>query len=166
GNRLRGVTGIATYAYDGHGRRVRDIVGASKYSLYSMAGKLMYSLDDRRKVNTSYFYLGGSLVAKVDRGTVAPTEVPSLTVPSSSSSGEFTASWSEIEVAERYELEQRKDGGNWSRIYSDIGQSKSISGLVSGIYEYRVRACTAAGCGGFSGIKQTAVAVPPSNPPT
>src|SRR3546814_8057730 len=93
-------------------------------------------------------------------------EIPSLSVPTTSSPGAFTASWSEIEVAERYELQQRKDGGNWSRIYNGINRSHSISGLVAGTYDYRVRACNVAGCGGFSGIEQTAVMMPPGNPPT
>ncbi|MGN7830408.1 RHS repeat protein, partial [Pseudoxanthomonas sp. 22568] len=37
GNRLRGINGITSYVYDGHGRRVRDYTTASKYSLYSQS---------------------------------------------------------------------------------------------------------------------------------
>src|SRR5690606_19790056 len=50
--------------------------------------------------------------------------------------------------------------------YNGINRSHSVSGLVAGTYDYRVRACNAAGCGGFSGIKQTVVTMPPGNPPT
>ena len=63
GNRLRGVNGVASYVYDGLGRRVRDYTTASKYSLYSQGGQLMYASDVRLGIGTQYVYLGGSLVA-------------------------------------------------------------------------------------------------------
>ncbi len=63
GNRLRGVNGVASYVYDGLGRRVRDYTTASKYSLYSQGGQLMYANDGRTSTATQYVYLGGSLVA-------------------------------------------------------------------------------------------------------
>lgn len=65
GNRLRSAGGspASSYVYDGHGRRVRDFTTASKYSLYSQSGQLMYSSDLRKNVRANYVYLGGSLVA-------------------------------------------------------------------------------------------------------
>ncbi len=63
GNRLRSVTGKASYVYDGLGRRVRDVTTASKYSLYSQGGQIVYTSDLRRAVATQYVYLSGSLVA-------------------------------------------------------------------------------------------------------
>jgi RHS repeat-associated protein len=66
GNRLRSVTDGATtttYVYDAAGRRVRDITGASKYSLYTQAGQLAYTSDARKRETTHYIHLGGSLVA-------------------------------------------------------------------------------------------------------
>ncbi|UBB24917.1 hypothetical protein LAG73_16525 [Pseudoxanthomonas japonensis] len=63
GNRLRGVNGVASYVYDGHGRRVRDYTTASKYSLYSQSGQLVFDNDGRAGKSSQYVYLGGSLVA-------------------------------------------------------------------------------------------------------
>lgn len=63
GNRLRGVNGVASYVYDGHGRRVRDYTTASKYSLYSQSGQLVFDSDARAGKSSQYVYLGGSLVA-------------------------------------------------------------------------------------------------------
>jgi RHS repeat-associated protein len=63
GNRLRGVNGVASYVYDGHGRRVRDYTTASKYSLYSQSGQLVFDNDGRAGKSSQYVYLGNSLVA-------------------------------------------------------------------------------------------------------
>jgi RHS repeat-associated protein len=66
GNRLRSVTDGATtstYAYDAAGRRVRDITGSSKYSLYTQAGQLAYTSDGRKRETSNYIYLGGNLIA-------------------------------------------------------------------------------------------------------
>ena len=76
GNRLRAATGVATYAYDGHGRRARDTTTAAKYSVYTLAGQLLHANDQRRGVRTNYFYLNGTLVAQNERnagGTVLAT---------------------------------------------------------------------------------------------
>jgi RHS repeat-associated protein len=67
GNRLRGVPGVASYVYDGHGRRVRDYTTASKYSLYTQAGQLAFTSDGRAAKYSAYVYLGDSLVAIRDR---------------------------------------------------------------------------------------------------
>lgn len=77
GNRLRTSTagGTVSYVYDGHGRRVRDLVSGqgSKYSLYSQAGSLMFDSDLRKKQQHEYIYLGGSLVATREKDTVTGT---------------------------------------------------------------------------------------------
>jgi RHS repeat-associated protein len=51
------------YTYDGQGRRVRDFVGASKYSVYGTTGALVYDSDGRTGVTHDYIQFGGSLVA-------------------------------------------------------------------------------------------------------
>lgn len=82
GNRLRGVNGVASYVYDGHGRRVRDYTTASKYSLYSQAGQLMYANDLRKSLGTQYVYLNGSLVAfRESTGTVKYQHTDALGTP-------------------------------------------------------------------------------------
>lgn len=69
GNRLRAATGVATYAYDGHGRRVRDSTTAPKFSVYSVGGQLMHANDQRRGIRTNYFHLGGVIVALNERNS-------------------------------------------------------------------------------------------------
>jgi hypothetical protein len=67
GNRLRSVAtanGPASYAYDGHGRRVLDTTTAgAKHSQYTQAGRLALTLDERANKRSQHVYLGGSLVA-------------------------------------------------------------------------------------------------------
>ena len=72
GNRLRSLTDgsqVSSYVYDGLGRRTRDFMGGSKYSLYSQAGQLVFDSDLRKKLQHWYVYLGGSLVATRERDT-------------------------------------------------------------------------------------------------
>ena len=76
GNRLRTISGgipniTTAYAYDGHGRRVRDDVGGvSKHSHYLQSGQLAMTGDARTTAVIEYIYLGGSLVATRERNTV------------------------------------------------------------------------------------------------
>ncbi|MDH5832405.1 RHS repeat protein [Luteimonas sp. M1R5S59] len=88
---------------------------------------------------------------------VVVTGVPTLTAPASSTSGSYTVSWTAVTAAARYELEQRKDGGSWSKVHDAAAISKALSGLANGTYEYRVRACAATVCAGYSAIKATVV---------
>ena len=70
GNRLRSATigsSASSYVYDGHGRRVRDVAGASKYSLYDQSGRLMHDNDHRKNRQHWYFYLAGDLIAVRER---------------------------------------------------------------------------------------------------
>jgi RHS repeat-associated protein len=70
GNRLRSVNSPTTsYVYDGHGRRVRDVTGASKYSLYSQSGALMFVSDLRTGKQVRNVYLGNTLVAELEKDT-------------------------------------------------------------------------------------------------
>ncbi|WP_187775684.1 RHS repeat-associated core domain-containing protein [Luteimonas suaedae] len=68
GNRLRSANQggtVSSYVYDGHGRRVRDAVGGSKYSQYNRDGVLMFARNLRGATYTSqqYIHLGGRLIA-------------------------------------------------------------------------------------------------------
>lgn len=41
-----------------------------------------------------------------------------------------------------------------------------MSGQAAGIYDYRVRACNASGCAGYSAVRSTQVIRPPTGVPT
>lgn len=61
-NRLAS-SGINSYVYDGHGRRIiKNKNGAKTYSLYNSAGVLMSTYESNGY--TDYYYLGSQLVAK------------------------------------------------------------------------------------------------------
>ncbi|HVI26067.1 MAG TPA: RHS repeat protein [Xanthomonadaceae bacterium] len=164
GNRLRGVSGTASasYIYDAHGRRVRDITTGPKWSLYSNAGQLLYVEDDRTGSRTSYIYLGGSLVAQ--DSNVPPVGMPQLSVPASSTTGAYTVQWTAATNAERYEVQEQADGGSFAGIYSGTGLSVARSN-PDGTYGYRVRACTTAGCGNWSATATVLVTRAPTEGP-
>lgn len=97
--------------------------------------------------------------------SLPPGGAPALTTPATSSTGAFTVSWSAVALATNYRLELQKDGGSWSQIYSAAGTSTPFSGLGNGSYAYRVRACNAVGCGGYSSAATTVVTLPPGSAP-
>jgi hypothetical protein len=68
--------------------------------------------------------------------------------------------------ATRYELDQRKDGGAWSKIHDGAGTTRPLSGQASGTYDYRVRACNTGGCGPYSALASTAVTLAALGTPT
>ncbi|UBB26615.1 RHS repeat-associated core domain-containing protein [Pseudoxanthomonas japonensis] len=68
GNRLRSAPGASIYHYDGHGRRVEDIVGGlAKRSQYTQGGQLVMVGDARANTVTEYVHLAGSLLATRER---------------------------------------------------------------------------------------------------
>src|SRR5690606_7042147 len=164
GNRLRDAVGKEHYLYDGHGRRVQSIHPAlgSIYSMYGQDGVLRFQRDERKGVATAYINLNGSLVARV-KNVVAPP-VPGLTAPGYDTDGSYSVSWNSVTSATRYELQERANGGTWAQIQSSTATSKALSGKVTGIYDYRVRACNAE-CGGWSAVATVAVELPPDAVP-
>lgn len=68
-DRLSAIAGIASYAYDANGRRVkRTPAGAllPKYSAYSASGQLMWEYDPASQKAKDYIYLGKKLVAAAE----------------------------------------------------------------------------------------------------
>lgn len=95
---------------------------------------------------------------------IQPPATPSISVPGSSTTGSYTVSWSAVAMATNYRLEQSVNGGNWGLIQDDGSTSSSRSGVGLGTYGYRVQACNAAGCSGYSGTASIVVTPPPSTP--
>ncbi|MGH8084027.1 MAG: hypothetical protein ACREPV_01950 [Lysobacter sp.] len=99
--------------------------------------------------------------------TVAPDSAPVITVPSTSYSGAFTVSWTAaVGTTTNYRLEQRKNGGGWTQVYRGAARSKAVSGLATGSYDYRARACNVEACGSESMFRTIVVTRPPSTAPT
>ncbi|GAB3339290.1 hypothetical protein GCM10027359_16390 [Marilutibacter aestuarii] len=110
---------------------------------------------------------GCSGYSNIDTTVVThPPDGPTVSTPAADNNGAYSVSWSSVSTATEYRLEQRKNGGSWSQIYSGTGLSKAVSGLTNGTYDYRARACNAGGCSGYSATDTTVVTFPPSSAPT
>lgn len=96
--------------------------------------------------------------------TLPPGSAPGMDVPSSSSTGSYTASWSSVAAATRYVLEESANGAGWVAIQDSSALSAPLYGRSSGGYGYRVIACNVAGCGPYSDTRTIAVLLPPSTP--
>jgi RHS repeat-associated protein len=70
GNRLTQATGIASYSYDGSGRRTSETLANGTYRVYAYAhsGQLLYGLQTQSGVSqtTRYIYLGSSAIAETN----------------------------------------------------------------------------------------------------
>ncbi|MCD9461084.1 fibronectin type III domain-containing protein, partial [Marinibactrum halimedae] len=79
----------------------------------------------------------------------------------------FVLRWGEASFgADAFQVQRRREGGNWESLYSGKNQSLTISDQGNHAAWYRVRACTAnySFCGAFLNSNLLTVAVPPSVP--
>ena len=97
--------------------------------------------------------------------TIPPATAPSLTVPASSSTGNYTVSWAGVSGATSYTLQEQVNGGSWATIQTSSATSKALSGKGNGSYGYHVQACNVGGCGPWSSTGTTTVTLIPT-PPT
>jgi predicted phage tail protein len=98
--------------------------------------------------------------------TLAPTTAPTLNAPATSNTGSATLSWTAVSVATSYEPQQRRDQGAWTNLATTGGTSATVSGLASGSYTFRVRACNIGGCGNYSAETSLQVLLPPTTAPS
>lgn len=172
GNRLRTAetsgTVIESYRYDANGRRVMSAAAASGniVSFYGKDGMLRYQADERTGKSTDYIYLGSRMVARVSN-SISPG-VPTLTTNPASFTpvGNYTVQWTSPATATSYELQESVGSGAFSTIFTGAAVSRSMVGKASGVYSYKVRACSGIGCGGYSAAVSITVAAPPSTAPS
>jgi predicted phage tail protein len=88
-----------------------------------------------------------------------PADAPGISSPASSTTGLYTVSWNSVATAESYQLEEQVNGGGWVAQYDGTMLTRYMSQRPSATYQYRVRACNASGCGPYSGVTQTVVAI-------
>ena len=88
---------------------------------------------------------------------VAPSEMPSLTVPASSTSGSYAIAWSAVARATRYELQESVNGGTWTQLLDANATGTTMSSRPPAQYDYRVRGCNVSGCGPYSTIRTVQV---------
>ena len=96
--------------------------------------------------------------------TIAPASASALTVPVSSSTGNYTVSWGAVTGATSYTLHEQVNAGGWTTIQTGAGTSKALSGKGNGTYGYRAQACNAGGCGPWSGTATITVTLVPAIP--
>ncbi|MGQ0384690.1 MAG: hypothetical protein ACT4UP_08440 [Gammaproteobacteria bacterium] len=122
------------------------------------------------KGNGSYYYrvraCNGSACSDYRTGANAivvtlavPAAPASITGPSTSTTGNYTISWSTVSGATRYELWENLIGDPASKVYDGPNAFKSFSNKPNGEYMYRAKACNAAGCSGYSPPKIVLVCV-------
>jgi len=94
-----------------------------------------------------------------------PSGAPALNVPSVSSTGGYTVSWTSVGGASSYTLQEQVNGGSWTAVYNGANPSQAFSGKTNGAhYGYRVQATNAGGYGPWSGTGTIAIAIPPPVP--
>lgn len=95
-----------------------------------------------------------------------PPAAPSAPgVPAQSFNGSYAVSWTAVATATSYRLEESVNGGGWGLIQDAASTSRSITGKAAGSYAYRVQACNAAGCSGYSGTAGVQVIEAPTGAP-
>ncbi len=94
-----------------------------------------------------------------DSVTVKPS-APTLTVPSASSDGRYTVSWTSVSGTTVYKLQEKSGNGRFKDVYSGSSTSTSITGKTDGTYSYQARACAGAGnCGDWSSTESVEVSI-------
>jgi len=98
--------------------------------------------------------------------TCTPPSAPTLNDPGTTDTdGSYTVSWSSVSGATSYTLEEDTSGSFSSPavVYSRSGTSTQITGRSNGTYYYRVNACNACGCSGWSNVGDIEVDIPGGN---
>lgn len=95
-----------------------------------------------------------------------PPSTPALSAPTSNNTGAYSVSWSGVDTASSYTLQEQVGGGSWSNAQTGASTSWSVAGKSNGTYGYRVQACNSSGCSGWSSVDSVAVLLPPASAPT
>jgi len=106
----------------------------------------------------------GPFSGAVNVAVIQPPGTPGLSVPASSTTGSYTVNWTGVAMAVTYNLEQSVNGGGWTLIQNDGSTGRAFGGVTLGTYAYRVQACNAAGCSGYSNTGTISVTPPPPTP--
>ena len=152
-----GFTG-ATLAYSGTGTSA-PITGKTD-------GSYWYRV---RACNGSGNCSGYTTVSSPTVVTLPPGAPGTLTIPASSVNGVYTVSWiAAAGSVSQYQLEQYRNDPGFTTIpvvYTPAGTSQGVTVSSDGLYYYRVRACNASGCSGYTnGGNAASVALTPGAP--
>jgi YD repeat-containing protein len=89
---------------------------------------------------------------RTSSGVVAslPPIPGSLTVPATNNTGNYSVSWGAIAGVANYTLQERIGSREWATVQDTAATSRSFTGKGNSRYSYRVRACAAMGCSGYT----------------
>lgn len=133
------------------------------------------------KGNGSYYYrvraCNGALCGGYRTGAnpivvslAVPAAPASISGPDMNTTGNYSISWSSSTGATRYELWESLNWTPFAKVYDGAATFKNFTNKPNGEYQYKAKACNAAGCSGFSPTKLVAVCVGGCNfaapPPT
>ena len=91
-----------------------------------------------------------------------PPSSPTLNDPGTTDTdGDYTVRWGSVRGATSYTLEEDTSSSFSSPtvVYSGAGTSKEITDKSDGTYCYRVKACNAEGCSGWSNVEDVVVSI-------
>ncbi len=89
-----------------------------------------------------------------------PATAPVLNLPATSSSGNYSVTWSAVTGATGYTLQALGASGRWVGLGHVFSNALAVSGKPSGTYQYRARGCNAFGCGPWSDVGTITVSLP------
>lgn len=127
------------------------------------AGAAIYVYGDS-PVGNGNLALTNSGKYTIPANPAAPPAPASISVPSSSTTGNIAVSWSAASTATSYVLQQQLNGGAWTQAYSGSSTSTNLSGLGNGNYVYQVQACNSVGCSASTVSSTLTVALIPAPP--
>lgn len=89
--------------------------------------------------------------------------VPGSLGPNLTTGTAYTLSWgASTGTVTKYVLQERVGTAAWKNVHSSTTRSKTFSDKDEAVYEYRVQACNASFCSGFTASKFVTVAPPPN----
>jgi len=94
-----------------------------------------------------------------------PPPAPASVTTTAPIPGPITLNWAASSTATYYVLQQQLNGGGWATLGNVGGTTWSTGVPTSGTYAYRLQACNASGCSGFTTSNAVAITLPPASAP-
>ncbi|NVJ49413.1 MAG: hypothetical protein HWE11_03435, partial [Gammaproteobacteria bacterium] len=88
--------------------------------------------------------------------SLTPSVPAAPEVDDTSTSGEYSVTWSAVSNATFYRLYEKINGAEWNQL-ADVGGLSYNRTVSNGVYEYRLRACNSVSCSSYSPSDQITV---------
>ncbi len=155
------ITFVQEVPVSGNLVHVATVSGSSYQITGKAAGTYTYRISTQAHPSSCLYYCFPTLLGDISVTVTNPPSLPTpggLSVPSSSSTGTYTVSWSSVSgQVNSYQLQERKNSGSWSTVQNTSSRSRNFSKGPGGYYDYRVRACNASVCSSYSSTKRITI---------